>query len=96
MLRGKSNIAEKFSALRQQIGNFECLVLAANDGGPNFLNLHAFGSRQSIFAFDTKIANQADHLGMTKQELDSPRVAGLPVEEFLTATPRQRLTRTLP
>ena len=53
---------------------------AARDGGPEILAFNGFSNSQGVLKFDAQIPDCAVHLGMTKQKLNRPQVAGLFVD----------------
>jgi hypothetical protein len=49
--------------------------------GPGISDINLFGYRQCIIDLDSEISDGAFDLGVAKQKLDSPEIAGVPVNQ---------------
>ncbi len=45
------------------------------------LDVDLLGDAQRVVEFDPKVSDRAINLGVSKQELDSPKIASLPVDQ---------------
>ena len=47
------------------------------------------GDAQSVVEFDAKVPDRAINLGVSEQELDGPKIAGLPVDQRGLGPPKR-------